>query len=202
MTDPTAARRGLEQVKNALAVYRDRRFAVIFGLGRGERAAVVAGLRHPVDLAARGRAEPHRDRPVRRSGDALCDQFPLGAHPRSRAASRARSPRSPPVVDRRRPGAALPRDRRDGARRAQRADRDACRGRRSRWPCCPGHPGTSRSTPTGSRFSSPKPTARARRSRCWAGISAPSLPGPVRFMSRPWFPGRWPIWGPESFWRS
>ncbi len=33
MTDPTAARRGLEQVKNALAVYRDRRFAVIFGLG-------------------------------------------------------------------------------------------------------------------------------------------------------------------------
>ena len=33
MTDPTAARRGLEQVKNGLAVYRDRRFAVIFGLG-------------------------------------------------------------------------------------------------------------------------------------------------------------------------
>ncbi len=33
MMGPSALRRGLEQGKNALAVYRDRRFAVIFGLG-------------------------------------------------------------------------------------------------------------------------------------------------------------------------
>lgn len=33
MTERPAPRRGMKQVGEALAVYRDRRFAVIFGLG-------------------------------------------------------------------------------------------------------------------------------------------------------------------------